>query len=171
MPLHDLGGEGTPLLEYRVTKYDPRYRDARGAYRRNEWTSVADVGRAFDGVVLTREEYDCVESAYVESALAFVRESGVSNLNIAGLETHRGFPFRYQEGTRLFLDEAGEVLRRVLREEVWCRLEAPAAFVHVGYDYYMYVGVARLTPLADQLARRLGLVVEPFKSPYRHNDE
>jgi len=37
------------FIEYRVTKYDPAWRDASGAYIVDEWTSVTDIGRAFGG--------------------------------------------------------------------------------------------------------------------------
>jgi hypothetical protein len=72
----------------------------------------------------------------------------------------------YAEGSSLGLAEVGEVVRRVLREEFWCRLEGAGAFVHVGWDYYMYVGAPRPCPGAEALARQLGLFVEPFRSPY-----
>ena len=55
----------------------------------------------------------------------------------------------------------------VLREEFWCRFEGQDAFVHVGYDYYMYVAVPHAVPQAVLLAQQVGLFVEPFESPYR----
>ena len=64
------------------------------------------------------------------------------------------------------MTEIGEVVRRVLREEFWCRLEGAGAFIHVGYDYYMYVGIPQACPSAEALASQLGLFVEPFRSPY-----
>jgi hypothetical protein len=54
----------------------------------------------------------------------------------------------------------------MLRGDFWCRLESAGAFVHVGYDYYVYVGVPVESPEAAALARQLGLFVEPFRSPY-----
>ena len=59
------------MIEYRVTKYNPALRDARGAYIADEWTSVADIGCEFNGVVLTDSEYRRVEQTYIDSALAF----------------------------------------------------------------------------------------------------
>ena len=64
------------MIEYRVTKYNPALRDARGAYIADEWTSVKDIGRAFGGVVLTDSEYRRVEEAYVSSVFAFLKEGG-----------------------------------------------------------------------------------------------
>ena len=158
------------MLEYRVTKYDPALRDASGAYTRDEWTSVSDIGQSFGGVVLIRDEYHRGENGYVSTALAFLREAGVSTLTVTGLENSGRVPLAFGEGSALPSEQLGEVIRRVLREEFWCRLEGPEAFVHLGYDYYMYVGVSRPCPASEQLARSLGLFVEPFYSPYSERD-
>lgn len=153
-------------FEHRVTKYDPSFRDARGAYTRDEWTSIADIGQRFGGTVLTREEYQRIEDAYVAVALGFMRESGQSELVAVGLENHACHPLDFEDGDVLRVEHLGDVIRRVLREEFWCRLEAPNAFVHFGYDYYMYVGVPDPCPEAARLAHELGLFVEDCHSPY-----
>lgn len=72
----------------------------------------------------------------------------------------------FDEGDALSIEQIADVLRKLLREELWCRLEAADAFVHTGYDYYMYVGVPRLCPAARRHAEDLGLYVEGFASPY-----
>ena len=154
------------MFEYRVTKYDPAWRDDRGAYTREEWTSYGDIGQPSGGQVLTPGEYQRVEDAYVSAALAFLGEAGVNTLTVEGLEAH-GNPPLIAAGSSLGLSEVAEVIRRVLREEFWCRLEGPEAFVHLGWDYYMYVGVPRACPGAERLAHRVGLYAEAFRSPYR----
>ena len=58
------------------------------------------------------------------------------------------------------------VIRLCLRAEIWCRLVAPGAFVHVGYDFYLYVGVSVACPRAIAAATGRGLFVEEFSSPY-----
>jgi hypothetical protein len=155
------------VFEFRVTKYNPAHRDASGAYTRDEWTSVGDIGRAFAGVVLTETEYQRVEDAYVEAALAFLREAGVMSLVVAGLENPARLPLPFADGTVLGLPDVAVVIRRVLREDFWCRLEGADALVHIGWDYYMYVGVPLSCPGAEAWVRQLGLFVEPFLSPYR----
>jgi hypothetical protein len=154
------------LLYYRVTKYDPAYRNATGAYCREEWTSVADVGRSFGGVVLTPEEFQRVESAYVTAALSFLREAGRSRLTVTGLENQRGCPLAPAEGSKLSEPQLEEVIRRVLREEFWCRLESEDCFLHFGWDYYMYVGVPSPCKQSQQLALRLGLFAEESNQPW-----
>jgi hypothetical protein len=221
-----------PPFEYRVTKYDPAFRDARGAYTRVEWTSVGDIGTSFGGVVLTEAEYQRVEDAYIAAALGFrdfltggrgrgvrrghfawpscayppqqrlamksvalrawpavhsgncphlpaapekvpgfLSEAGLTALVVEGLENQGGHPLPFGEGSVLRRTEFSEALRRVLREEVWCRFEAPSGFVHVGYDYYMYIGVPQPCPESQRLVRQLGLFVEPFRSPYPRTED
>jgi hypothetical protein len=154
------------MFEYRVTKYDPAFRDTSGAYNRAEWTAVSDIGRSFNGEPLTEAEYLRVESAYIATALEFLRESGVSSLVVRGLENHREAALTFGNGAHLSLEQVGVSLSRVLREEFWCKLEGPDSFVHIGYDYYMYLGVPTACPKAEQLAASLGLFVESFQSPY-----
>jgi hypothetical protein len=167
-----LTGTGGPrVLEYRVTKYDPAFRDSSGAYTRDEWTAFSDIGRSFGGAVLTREEYQRVEDAYVAAALGFLRESGVPSLAVTELESHAGHALAFGEGSILGLEQLEEVIRRALRKELWCRLERPEGFVHIGWDYYMYIGVPHPCPEAEKLAHRLGLFVEEFHSPYNQESE
>jgi hypothetical protein len=155
------------VYEYRVTKYNPRFRNSSGAYTREEWTSFADIGCSFGGVELTRAEYERVEDAYVATAAAFLREAAVSQVIVRGLENGRGPSVSFADGDALAMEQVPEVLRSVLREECWCRLEGPDAFVHVGWDYYIYVGVPSPCPAASRQAKDLGLFVEDFASPYR----
>ena len=154
------------MIEYRVTKYDPASRDARGAYIKEEWTSVTDIGRAFAGVALTDGEYRRVEQAYVDSALAFLRGGGLSSLTVAGLENHKRLALEFGEGSVFSVDQVGDLIRQIIRGEFWCRLEGQGGFVHFGWDYYMYIGVPHRCLEAEQLAEELGLYPEEFASPY-----
>jgi hypothetical protein len=154
----------TPAHQFRITKYDPALRNAAGHYVRPEWTSFSDVGRDFGGVVLAMPEYERVESAYLDAAFAFLREANEPRLRVRGLENAAqsdSAPAEELEGERL-----RAAFRAVLREEFWCRFESPSAFVHFGWDYYMYVGVRDECGEAQARARALGLYVEDYPSPY-----
>lgn len=154
------------MVEYRVTKYDPANRDAGGAYTLHTWTSFSDIGYLFNGSALSEAEYLQVENAYIASALEFLHESGVSSLTVRELENHHGARLPFSEGASLSLEQLKTALSRTLREEFWCKLEGPDSFIHIGYDYYMYVGVPVRCSRAEQVAGELGLFVEPFRSPY-----
>ena len=75
------------------------------------------------------------------------------------------------EGTPLRSDEAAqkliEALKSLLREEFWCRLEGEhGSYIHVGWDYYLYVGVPCVPSASIEAAQADGLFVESFESPY-----
>jgi len=172
-----------PLLlmyHWRITKYNPAFRDERGAYLKDEWTGVSDVGKSFDGNVLTFEEYLKIENAYVSTALSFVSEAGLDALTITYLETYgvsearpedlRGIDFDpkvARRGLPLSGETLGNICRLVLREILWCKLESENGFyIHFGYDYYMYVGSPVLSQKSIAYGRQRGLFVEEMESPY-----
>ena len=159
------------MNEYRVTKYNPAFRDQSGAYNKDEWTSFRQIGQTFSGVLLTSDEYERVEQAYIQTALSFLRESGLFSLRVAGLENSQRNPIDFNNGSVLPLDRVGEIIRRILREEFWCRLEGSEGFIHFGWDYYMYIGVPHPCPRAQARAAELGLYVEEFASPVRESLE
>lgn len=153
------------MFEYRVTKYDPAFRDARGVYGRDEWTSFADIGRPFGGEPLTTEAYQRVEDAYVATALAFWAEVGRPTLIARGVE-HAKEVRAPAEGSAVDAALLDDLVRRVLREELWCRLESETYFLHVGWDYYAYVGVSEPCLASCALAAASGLFVEAMASPH-----
>ena len=154
------------MPQFRVTKYDPTHRDSTGAYKRDEWTSYADVGQVFCGRKLTLSEYEKVEANYVNAAVAFLHEAGIHELTVQGLESTKNGKPSVIEGASVRLEQLPGVLRALLREEFWCRLESQAAYLHIGYDYYLYVGVPSPCPAAELASSQAGLFIEPFSSPY-----
>jgi len=143
-----------------------------GAYTRDDWISVGDIGSKFNGVVLTPTEFARIEDAYVSSALRFLAEAGVNSLAVAALENHGGFQttaLTLADGHSCDLLACADLARLNLRSEIWCRLESKSAFLHSGYDYYMYVGVSSECPAAIQHATNAGLFIESFDSPYRES--
>jgi hypothetical protein len=158
------------MFQYRVTKYDPRLRDGSRAFLPDDWTSICDVGEAFGGVILTREAYRFVEDAYIETAITFLTEAGVPALRCVGVENRGGHTAAPVEGSSVGVARLSPPMRGVLRAEYWCRFASDDAFVHFGYDYYMYVGVPVRCERAHQFAHRHGLFVEPFVSPYHEHD-
>lgn len=161
---------------WRLSKYDPSQRDAAGRYLKEEWTSVCDIGKLIGGQVLTVEEYLRVENAYIETAMAFHADTGTplliardveaagSNLNVPGqVVLHPP-----EEGHPVERAELPVIIRSCLREIVWCRLEAKESLcmIHFGYDYYIYLTGISPTDHACEVARAVGLFMEPSQSPY-----
>lgn len=173
------------MIGFRTTKYDPKLRSPNGAYARDEWTSVTDVGRVYLGRAVELSDYRSVEEAYVETARRFLAQSQIRCLRIMDLESKIDncdlLPSALVEETRAQLDAVEDgrvicdehlewVIRLVLREVIWCRLESEKEgfYIHFGYDYYMYIGSSRMRSHPPTLPR--GMFAELFESPY-HREE
>jgi hypothetical protein len=155
--------------QYRITKYDPALRDADGAWRIQDWTSHSDIGRRFGGLRLTQERYEQVEAAYLFAIGAFLAEAKIESLTLRGMENHGDAtpPRDFRSGAELHVARCVDFARLALREQVWGRLTRPGrAYVHFGYDYYMYIGVPSCCASAVAAVRGRGLFVESFRSPY-----
>ena len=72
-----------------------------------------------------------------------------------------------RSGSICDLGDAENLFRMVLREQLWCKFEwQRQAYLHFGWDFYMYIGVHRSCPKSIYYAAGQGLFVEPFVSPY-----
>lgn len=150
------------MKQYRITKYDPALRRADGTYlREEEWTSFGDVG-----LRVSLEAYEQVEEAYLHVVAEALRGAGITSLVVRGIENSAGKQHAPREGQILEADDFRRVIRSVLREEYWCRLEAADGFVHVGYDFYLYVGMRENAADLPAIGASRGLFVEPWNSPY-----
>jgi hypothetical protein len=168
------------MSAFRVTKYNPEFRLLDGSFGPEEWTSVADVGKVFCGRTFTLSDYLVAEDAYVEAVRLFLAESGERCLRVAGLESYGSncelLPRALVEETKKHSSSVkdaqnvrGEdlewIVRLVLRDAIWCRLEGATGFyVHFGYDYYMYVGSDALGSVAPTMPP--GVFAEVFESPH-----
>ena len=153
------------MNQYRITKYNPKFRNSTGAYMKPEWTSMSDIGSSFDGVTLRKQDYLSTESAYIESVMRFISEDQISALRAVGVE-NRKEALTPDEGHLIAASGLPEIIRSILREEFWCRLEIDDRFIHFGYDYYVYIGVKSRCEASIRSAHTHGLFVEPFASPY-----
>ena len=155
---------------YRVTKYDPRFRDTDDRYTRDDWTFYAQIGKRVGGHVLTVAEYLRTEALYLSALRLLLVEAGISRLEVRGLwlppqptPQLRAWLRRHVLGVQQALSFA----QLVLRNRIGGQLIAPRrAYVHFGFDYYLYVGLSRPTPNAVSLIHASGLFVESAPSPY-----
>lgn len=97
------------MYKWRITKYNPCYRDIDGTYLRNEWTDFSDIGKVFDNNQLTKEEYFYIENLYVESAISFMICLDLAELQVNGLEHNllliESFYYYDNQGNKNILDE------------------------------------------------------------------
>jgi hypothetical protein len=174
---------GESMDWYRISKYDPRYRDEEGRYLRDESTSVSDIGRSFDGVALDVATYLGTETAYVRSVGEFMADAGVTSLRVASLEPppdldplwNFGLPDaeelaplanQLRDGMDLEGAKLDQVLRLNLRNMLWCELVRPDRLsVDVGHDYYLHVGTTAPSERAMARTHELGLFVDEWWDP------
>lgn len=154
--------------EYRITKYDPRLRNAKGHYTRDEWTFFAQVGRRVAGRVVTMAEYLRTERKYLQVLEAMLREAGVTRLEVRDLRWTDPRVKKWRKQRTVTIRQALAFARLSLRERLDGILVAPReAYVHFGWDYYVYVGLSRPARSALDLAGSLGLFAESCPSPYK----
>ena len=149
-------------FEYRITKYNPKFRNAKGHYIPDEWTYFDQVGTRIAGRVLTMKEYLQTESAYLKVLEAILTEADISQLKI---RLHYGIvPKRlahWKRRKKITVPLAVKLARLALREKLGGTLTSPYRFrLNFGWDYYMNVGLSRPTPKAFIVASKLGLFVE-----------
>lgn len=175
------------MFNWRITKYNPNYRDEVGRYKKSEWTSFSEIGTTFNGKKLTTDDYSVIENAYVDIIVALMNELGIESLQVRDLEKMNNkfmpnkidkfysdemvnFYISLQENDVLNIKEIQYLSRLVLRENLWCKLEKDHnMFVHFGYDYYMYIGSHKNCKNLINTIMGRGLFIEDFVSPY--NDE
>ncbi|MDQ2088173.1 hypothetical protein RBH29_17255 [Herbivorax sp. ANBcel31] len=172
------------MFSWRISKYNPLYRDKTGAYKKDEWTSFYDIGKIFDGKELTYDTYIATENAYVEAVVSFMDSTKITSLTVKSLEKHsKDIQFtcsdthhhnemedlykKINNGIVLEIQDIVFLCRLILRDHLWCKLENnPLMFIHFGYDYYMYIGSTNKCESATRSVEKTGLFVEKFESPY-----
>mgnify|MGYP003386642869 CR=1 FL=1 len=140
------------MNSYRITKYDPKLRNRQGSFDGDEWTTVGDIGKQFETGLLTVADYLSVENRYVESVLFIWQCAGTPSLCITELESKNLKRKKSQTQPELCDIATGtipkngqmieapvlieKVVRLILREFLWCKLEAKnGLFFHFGWDY------------------------------------
>lgn len=171
------------MISWRITKYNPIYRDEKGVYQKDEWTSCNDIGKAYEGKEFTIRDYMAGESAYVNAVISFMKNINVNTLTVQNIEKYNNIrklnnmPLIYSdemiklyervhENSILEIEDIQDLCRLALREQIWCKLQNDnKMFVHFGYDYNMYIGCSPKLR-KDNLIEITGLFVEKFDSPY-----
>ena len=175
------------MFQYRITKYDQSQRNERGAYiGPSAWTCYSDVGETFDGKVLTIEECLRIESEYISAAIKLFEESGLPHLRLTRVNEHEwqkekmrseGGPLYdsafdeigFTEDAIVLLNDIPTVLQMIFRGFAEASLEWRNKFyVHIGWDFYMYVGIFKAAIDNDDAARSKDLYFENnYPSPYK----
>ena len=159
--------------KYLITKYDPCFRNEFRAYTKNEWTSIYDIGKVYDGIVFTPAMYVETENRYADVLRFLMSAKRVSRFIVMGLEKRNSnnsnlvFYTALQselkknicEGMSLSKDMAIEVLRLCLRGDIFCHVYSPDnhfVFETEG-DFYFSVTCEELKKNEISTIKQLGL--------------
>ncbi len=170
---------------YRVTKYNPEYRNEQGHYLKDEWTCYSEVGEKFNNYFLSTDEYLKIENLYVQSIVLFMQCNQIDSLKVMGRLEKRWNPAedknsikeiidlfnKVKEGDLLNINQIKDLSRLALRNYIWCKLESDMMYVHFYFDYYMYIGSQRECEKIIKQIQKSGLFVEDFESPYLDDEK
>ena len=165
--------------DYSISKYQPELYDDTGCYRRNEWSSVGDIGKTFYNGVLSIDEYMKVEQRYIEAAMTLARLSGCTYLTISNLEGQEDImdfvnvkPYnielsviaqKIKQGLRVRISDCADYLRLCIREYCWAIFanHSHNFSIDFGYDLYMHVHTDLPESQVEEIASAFNLYLRP----------
>lgn len=173
--------------QWRVTKYNPDFRDENGYYTlTEEWTCPSKIGKIICGEKFTLEEYLQIETAYVDTVINFLEVSGINTLRILQLsnwniseEDKKSTLYetefdelKLKEDMMVSINEIRLICKMVLRNFLDCQLYLKDNFfVHFSWDYYMYIGSYVDCLSSMEHAKNNRLFAERIQSPYFFSEE
>ncbi|WP_416729348.1 hypothetical protein [Fictibacillus sp. JL2B1089] len=174
------------MYKYRITKYNPVFRDNEGIYLENDWTGISDLGKSFNGKELTMEQYKETEENYISAIQLIMSYMKTPYLKIE--DAIQSFskdmffdliadykPLYTKDIIDFYLDikNINEVrqdnckllLSLMLREDIGAKVFYPRKLkVFIGYDYLMSVHTSRpLEPIFHEI-EQYNLYVEDFSN-------
>ncbi|WP_343338335.1 hypothetical protein [Terrisporobacter petrolearius] len=169
------------MMKYRISKYNPKYRDENGIYTRDEWTSISDIGEYFNGYEVTMKEYSDIENRYVEAIDIILEYFKIKYLYIMELENEENIVNDIdddfcqndidmidfiKEGQELNIKEIKYVIRLTLRERFWCGLYSKTTHIIIkpGYDFYINIISPELPQYIINRINELGIYLEKINN-------
>ena len=169
-------------FKWRVTKYNPCFRDINGIYQKDEWTSIHHIGKVYDNKEFTLEEYLKKEDCYIQAIEQVLNFNKIESLIITGLEKwgkeleidefHKIYSQNMfhlyrsiYEGYSVRKNDISDLCRLILRNQLWCKLNNSKIYIHFGHDYYMFIGCEEACNNLENKIRKIGLFVENWISP------
>lgn len=172
------------MYKYRITKYNPLFRDAEGRFTRDYWTSISDIGKVFENQELTIEMYKKTEDSYIKAVhltMDFLNLPHLYARNIiksfpddqflteikAYMELYPNDLLHYYFSTnnneKITYEHIDKHCRLQLREDLGSVVFYPRKCkLFIGYDYLMSIhSHIPLDPIFQSI-QNLGLFVEEF---------
>lgn len=167
--------------QWRITKYNPKYRNTQGHYTKEEWTSSAHIGKMIDGELITFEEYLKVETAYIHTIMKFLQVNGIKSLTIIhstfiDIEQELGALYdqlyddqfdnlQLKDDQEVTIEQIPLISKMILRGFFYCSFISSDFFIHFGDEYYMFIGTNHYEEESLKFAEQQNLFVEEMTSP------
>lgn len=90
---------------HEIVKYPPSGYNKDGIYTSDDWTSISDVGKSFNGKILTVKDYLKVEGQYVNTVLMIMSALDCEYLAIEYIEINQD---KMANDIEMFLTEGGK---------------------------------------------------------------
>ncbi len=164
------------MIKYRISKYNPKFRDDDGVYLKNEWTSMSDIGKTFDGKVFVKQEYEYVEKNYLNFFVQLCSIYKVDKINIRKIEIYDAdylmkdivsLPILYnsiklknKKICNVTISQATKFLQYCLREKCWGEIVVGSLCLDIGYEYYLNISSRFEIMSIEDLANKNSLYVE-----------
>lgn len=186
--VEDIIDEGWEWTAHLIVKYKPEFYNEKGHYIKDEWISISDVGRIYDGKEFTIEEYLDVEQRYVDAVLRIMELANCHYLTVSYLSDtvlstkwniermlKKENPYtkyddsllesylKFAKGSRISKKEIGNIVRLNLRELTDAALtnKKRGLQFHFGYDYYMLCNCNIPESILKEEVEKIGLHFNP----------
>lgn len=166
------------MYKYEITKYKPGFRDEN----KEDWTAISDIGRTYDGEILTVETYKKVEDSYIQTIKLVMEYLELPFLTInqvirsfsyeETMEMWKEYHELYSKDIldkythaknldKLDKEKVDSFCRLLLREDLGANVYYPRRMkVFIGYDYLMGIHTSKSIDSLTPSIERLGLFVE-----------
>ena len=165
------------MKRYSITKYKTNQSG------KDEWMAISDIGKIYDGIELTSQEYKRVEDAYVKAILEIIKYLNITNVKIKDVykcNIEREFkdsPIRRKlynnsmiriykkvnENSIIEQEDLCNLVRLELREDIGGLLYVPYRLkIFIGYDFMMGVHSSKSLEVIFDKIKKLGLNIYQF---------
>lgn len=164
------------MFNFRITKYNPIYRDEQRRYLRDEWTEYRDIGKKYNNEIVTLNEYLKVENTYIQAVFELMKCNKITSFQVTRIERYdpEEDPNTTQEmintykkvKNRSFISgkEIEDICKLTLRGRFWGLLRNKNNMeVRFDHDYYMFIKSKSICKEAISNIEKSGLFVEEYK--------
>lgn len=167
---------------HEIVKYSPSGYNKNGIYISNDWCSISDIGKNFNGNILSVDDYLNVEDKYINTILSIMQKLDCTYLTIEYVESDKNdiingmrrykekynvdildsFPYP-RRGMRFSKKKLTKLFRLCLRELCYIVFVCKSKKIklYFSYEYYLNVKCPLAKDILYQIVNKNGLYLDP----------